>query len=153
MHYIEGCSAPVYTSDSLHSAVVETIVKPSARVTYTTIQNWSPNVYNLVTKRAKVEAEGHMEWIDGNIGCLAEGSTVTDGGGVKPIELVTPGEEVLSYDEAAGELCWRRVLAKRNSENRPFARSESVNAGCAWQTTILSSSYTHDVERPKKVGR
>ncbi len=68
VHYIEGCSAPVYTKDSLHSAVVEIIVKPSARVTYTTIQNWSPNVYNLVTKRARVEAEGHMEWIDGNIG-------------------------------------------------------------------------------------
>ena len=68
VHYIEGCSAPVYTSDSLHSAVVEILVKKSARVTYTTIQNWSTNVYNLVTKRAKVEAEGHMEWIDGNIG-------------------------------------------------------------------------------------
>ena len=68
VHYIEGCSAPVYTSDSLHSAVVEIVVKPSAHVTYTTIQNWSPNVYNLVTKRARVEAEGHMEWIDGNIG-------------------------------------------------------------------------------------
>jgi Fe-S cluster assembly protein SufB len=68
VHYIEGCSAPVYTSDSLHSAVVEIVVKPGARVTYTTIQNWSPNVYNLVTKRARVEAEGHMEWIDGNIG-------------------------------------------------------------------------------------
>ena len=68
VHYIEGCSAPVYTSDSLHSAVVEILVKESARVTYTTIQNWSNNVYNLVTKRAKVEAEGHMEWIDGNIG-------------------------------------------------------------------------------------
>ncbi|MBI4882638.1 MAG: SufD family Fe-S cluster assembly protein, partial [Actinobacteria bacterium] len=68
VHYIEGCSAPVYTKDSLHSAVVEIVVKPSARVTYTTIQNWSPNVYNLVTKRARVEAEGHMEWIDGNIG-------------------------------------------------------------------------------------
>ncbi|HSH11644.1 MAG TPA: Fe-S cluster assembly protein SufB [Ilumatobacter sp.] len=68
VHYIEGCSAPVYTSDSLHSAVVEIIVKPHARVTYTTIQNWSPNVYNLVTKRARVEAYGHMEWIDGNIG-------------------------------------------------------------------------------------
>jgi len=68
VHYIEGCSAPTYTSDSLHSAVVEIIVKPSARVTYTTIQNWSDNVYNLVTKRAWVEAEGHMEWIDGNIG-------------------------------------------------------------------------------------
>ncbi|MFA9564367.1 MAG: Fe-S cluster assembly protein SufB, partial [Acidimicrobiales bacterium] len=68
VHYIEGCSAPVYTSDSLHSAVVEIIVKDSARVTYTTIQNWSNNVFNLVTKRAKVYAEGHMEWIDGNIG-------------------------------------------------------------------------------------
>jgi Fe-S cluster assembly protein SufB len=68
VHYIEGCSAPTYTSDSLHSAVVEIVVKPSARVTYTTIQNWSNNVFNLVTKRARVEAEGHMEWIDGNIG-------------------------------------------------------------------------------------
>src|SRR6187431_348154 len=68
VHYIEGCSAPVYTKDSLHSAVVEIVVKPHARVTYTTIQNWSPNVYNLVTKRARVEAYGHMEWIDGNIG-------------------------------------------------------------------------------------
>ena len=68
VHYIEGCSAPVYSSDSLHSAVVEIIVKPHARVTYTTIQNWSPNVYNLVTKRARVESYGHMEWIDGNIG-------------------------------------------------------------------------------------
>jgi Fe-S cluster assembly protein SufB len=68
VHYIEGCSAPVYTNDSLHSAVVEIVVKPHARVTYTTIQNWSPNVYNLVTKRARVEECGHMEWIDGNIG-------------------------------------------------------------------------------------
>ncbi|HMR94697.1 MAG TPA: Fe-S cluster assembly protein SufB, partial [Microthrixaceae bacterium] len=68
VHYIEGCSAPVYSSDSLHSAVVEIVVKEAARVTYTTIQNWSSNVFNLVTKRARVEAEGHMEWIDGNIG-------------------------------------------------------------------------------------
>jgi len=68
VHYIEGCSAPTYSTDSLHSAVVEIVVKKSARVTYTTIQNWSTNVYNLVTKRARVEAEGHMEWIDGNIG-------------------------------------------------------------------------------------
>jgi Fe-S cluster assembly protein SufB len=68
VHYIEGCSAPVYTTDSLHSAVVEIVCKPSSRVTYTTIQNWSNNVYNLVTKRAWCEAEAHMEWIDGNIG-------------------------------------------------------------------------------------
>ena len=119
VHYIEGCSAPTYSTDSLHSAVVEIIVGRSARVTYTTIQNWSDNVYNLVTKRARVEAEGHMEWIDGNIGCLAEGSRVTTPGGTKPIELVMPGDEVLSYDEAAGSLCWRRVTAKRYSGEQP----------------------------------
>src|SRR5439155_23703500 len=68
VHYIEGCSAPVYTSDSLHSAVVELIAHPGARITYTTIQNWSPNVYNLVTKRARAEAEAHVEGSDGTIG-------------------------------------------------------------------------------------
>src|ERR1700678_624297 len=68
VHYIEGCSAPVYTSDSLHSAVVELVALPGSRITYTTIQNWSNNVYNLVTKRARAEAEAHVEWIDGNIG-------------------------------------------------------------------------------------
>jgi Fe-S cluster assembly protein SufB len=68
VHYIEGCSAPVYSTDSLHSAVVELIAKPGARITYTTIQNWSTNVYNLVTKRARAETEAHVEWIDGNIG-------------------------------------------------------------------------------------
>ncbi|HHW84519.1 MAG TPA: Fe-S cluster assembly protein SufB [Actinomycetales bacterium] len=68
VHYVEGCTAPIYKSDSLHSAVVEIIVKKDARVRYTTIQNWSNNVYNLVTKRATVESGGVMEWIDGNIG-------------------------------------------------------------------------------------
>ncbi len=68
VHYIEGCTAPVYKSDSLHSAVVEIIVKPSGRCRYTTIQNWSNNVYNLVTKRARAEAGATMEWVDGNIG-------------------------------------------------------------------------------------
>ncbi len=68
VHYVEGCTAPIYTTDSLHSAVVEIIVKKGARVRYTTIQNWSTNVYNLVTKRARVEEEGIMEWVDGNLG-------------------------------------------------------------------------------------
>jgi len=67
VHY-EGCSAPVYSTDSLHSAVVELIAKPGARIRYTTIQNWSPNVYNLVTKRARAETESTVEWIDGNLG-------------------------------------------------------------------------------------
>lgn len=68
VHYVEGCTAPVYTTDSLHAAVVEIFVKKGARCRYTTIQNWSSNVYNLVTKRAFVEEEGTMEWVDGNIG-------------------------------------------------------------------------------------
>ncbi len=68
VHYVEGCTAPIYKSDSLHSAVVEIIVKKGGHCRYTTIQNWSNNVYNLVTKRTKVEAGGSMEWIDGNIG-------------------------------------------------------------------------------------
>jgi len=68
VHYVEGCTAPIYSSDSLHSAVVEIIVKKDARVRYTTIQNWSNNVYNLVTKRAICEEGATMEWIDGNIG-------------------------------------------------------------------------------------
>ncbi len=68
LHYMEGCTAPTYTSDSLHAAVVEIYVKKNAKCRYTTIQNWSSDVYNLVTKRAIVEEDGLMEWIDGNIG-------------------------------------------------------------------------------------
>jgi Fe-S cluster assembly protein SufB len=68
VHYVEGCTAPVYSSDSLHSAVVEIIVKPGGRCRYTTIQNWSNNVYNLVTKRAVAYERATMEWVDGNLG-------------------------------------------------------------------------------------
>ncbi|OYO04182.1 Fe-S cluster assembly protein SufB [Enemella evansiae] len=68
VHYVEGCTAPIYKSDSLHSAVVEIVVKKNARVRYTTIQNWSTNVYNLVTKRATCAEGATMEWIDGNLG-------------------------------------------------------------------------------------
>jgi Fe-S cluster assembly protein SufB len=68
VHYVEGCTAPVYTSDSLHSAVVEILVKRRGRCRYTTIQNWSSNVYNLVTKRAMAYGDAVMEWVDGNLG-------------------------------------------------------------------------------------
>ena len=68
VHYVEGCTAPIYSSDSLHSAVVEIIVKKGGRCRYTTIQNWSTNVYNLVTKRAIAHEGATMEWIDGNLG-------------------------------------------------------------------------------------
>jgi Fe-S cluster assembly protein SufB len=68
VHYVEGCTAPIYSTDSLHSAVVEIIVKDGARCRYTTIQNWSTNVYNLVTKRAQAHKGATMEWVDGNLG-------------------------------------------------------------------------------------
>lgn len=68
VHYIEGCTAPVYSSDSLHSAVVELIARPGAHIRYTTIQNWSKNVYNLVTKRAVAYEDSKVEWVDGNLG-------------------------------------------------------------------------------------
>ncbi len=68
VHYVEGCTAPIYTTDSLHSAVVEIVALPGARVRYTTIQNWSGDVYNLVTKRAVAHQDATVEWVDGNIG-------------------------------------------------------------------------------------
>lgn len=68
VHYVEGCTAPIYSTNSLHSAVVEIIVKDRARCRYTTIQNWAPNIYNLVTKRAVAYKDATMEWVDGNIG-------------------------------------------------------------------------------------
>ncbi|MEM8863547.1 MAG: Fe-S cluster assembly protein SufB, partial [Chloroflexota bacterium] len=68
VHYVEGCTAPIYSSDSLHSAVVEIVVLKNGRCRYTTIQNWSNNVYNLVTKRAVAKENATMEWVDGNLG-------------------------------------------------------------------------------------
>ncbi len=68
VHYVEGCTAPIYTTDSLHSGVIEIVVKRNARVRYTTIQNWSTNVYNLVTQRALVHENATMEWVDANLG-------------------------------------------------------------------------------------
>jgi Fe-S cluster assembly protein SufB len=68
VHYVEGCTAPIYSSDSLHSAVVEIVAKKGSKVRYTTIQNWSNNVYNLVTKRAAAYEDAQMSWIDGNLG-------------------------------------------------------------------------------------
>lgn len=68
VHYVEGCTAPTYSSESLHSAVVEIICKPGSRMRYTTIQNWADNVFNLVTKRAVAYKEATMEWVDGNLG-------------------------------------------------------------------------------------
>jgi Fe-S cluster assembly scaffold protein SufB len=152
-HYVEGCSAPTYSSDSLHAAVVEIIIKDGGRCRYTTIQNWSTNVFNLVTKRAVAHRNATMEWVDGNIGCIAEGSRVTTRGGVKPIEWVTPGEEVLSFDEQAGQFCFRRVNAKRYSGRQAV---REVRSGVrALRVTDNHPFYSFDYEpsAARKSGR
>ncbi len=153
MHYIEGCTAPTYSSDSLHSAVVEIIVHKNARCRYTTIQNWSNNVYNLVTKRAVAYENATMEWIDGNLGCLAEGSLVTTPAGVKPIEQLDMGEEVLSYDESSGQLCFRRVAAKRFSGYQPIQTVAIGERKLRVTANHPFYSYVYDAQAPKKLGR
>lgn len=153
VHYVEGCTAPIYSTDSLHSAVVEIIVKKGARVRYTTIQNWSNNVYNLVTKRARVEEEGTMEWVDGNLGCLAQGSTVTTPNGIIQIEHLNVGDTILSYDESLGQLCFRRVRAKRFSGRQ---RVHTISVGERKLRVTPNHpffSYVYDSKVPKKLGR
>ncbi|MEX0767020.1 MAG: Fe-S cluster assembly protein SufB [Microthrixaceae bacterium] len=126
VHYIEGCSAPTYTSDSLHSAVVEIVIKPSARVTYTTIQNWSNNVFNLVTKRAVVEAEGHMEWIDGNIGSR--------------LTMKYPGV-VMVGPKASGEVL---SVAYAGAGQHQDAGAKMVHAAPETTSKIVSKSISKD---------
>ncbi len=99
VHYVEGCTAPIYSSDSLHSAVVEIIVKRNGRCRYTTIQNWSNNVYNLVTKRAVAHEGATMEWVDGNLGCLAgDAQLFTNPSGPRSLADVQPGDKVYAFD-------------------------------------------------------
>src|SRR6059036_269746 len=116
VHYIEGCTAPIYTTDSLHSAVVEIIVKKNARCRYTTIQNWSTNVFNLVTKRAMAYQDATMEWVDGNLGCLAAGSRVFTNNHVKSIENIQVGDFVYSLTP---DFKWVRQAVTATKVNPP----------------------------------
>jgi Fe-S cluster assembly scaffold protein SufB len=153
VHYVEGCTAPTYSSDSLHSAVVEILVKDGGRCRYTTIQNWSPNVFNLVTKRAVAQKNATMEWVDANLGCLAEGSTVTTPDGIKTIESLQVGDQVLSYDEVSGKLVFRSVVAKKFSGNQPV---HTVSVGERKLNVTANHpfySYVYNPEAPKKLGR
>jgi Fe-S cluster assembly protein SufB len=129
VHYIEGCSAPVYTTDSLHSAVVEIICKPGSRVTYTTIQNWSSNVYNLVTKRALAESEAHMEWVDGNIG--------------SQLTMKYPSVYLMG-PKASGEVL---SVAYAGSGQHQDAGAKMVHAAPETTSTIISKSISKDAGR------
>lgn len=128
VHYVEGCTAPVYSTDSLHSAVVEIIVKAGAHVVYTTIQNWSKNVYNLVTKRAVVYRDAAMEWVDGNLG-----SRITMK--YPSIYLMEPGArgEILSLAFAGGgqhqDAGGKAVHLAPHTSSRIISKSISQDGG------------------------
>jgi len=126
VHYVEGCTAPIYSSDSLHSAVVEIIVKKGGRCRYTTIQNWSNNVYNLVTKRAVAYDHATMEWVDGNLG-----SKVT----MKYPAVWLMGEG------AKGEIL---SVAYAGNGQHQDAGGKVVHAAPNTQSTIISKSISKD---------
>ncbi|MGD0809426.1 MAG: Fe-S cluster assembly protein SufB [Acidimicrobiales bacterium] len=129
VHYIEGCSAPVYSTDSLHSAVVEIVCKKASRVTYTTIQNWSNNVFNLVTKRARCDAEAHMAWIDGNIGSR--------------LTMKYPAVYLMG-PKASGEVL---SVAYAGAGQHQDAGAKMVHAAPETTSTIISKSISKDAGR------
>jgi Fe-S cluster assembly protein SufB len=135
-HYVEGCTAPVYSTDSLHSAVVEIVVKKGGRCRYTTIQNWSNNVYNLVTKRALAYEKATMEWVDGNLGSK---TTMK----YPAVHLMGPGAhgEILSiafagagqHQDAGGKV----VHSAPNTTSRIISKSLSKSGGRASYRGLL----------------
>ncbi len=130
LHYIEGCTAPTYATSSLHAAVVEIYVGKNSKCRYTTIQNWAPNVYNLVTKRALVEDDGTMEWIDGNIGskltmkypcCVLKG----DNSKGTCISIAVASNEQIQDTGA------RMIHLGKNTYSKIISKSIAKNGGCA----------------------
>lgn len=137
LHYIEGCTAPTYTTDSLHAAVVEIFVGKNSKCRYTTIQNWSNNVYNLVTKRAIVEENGLMEWIDGNIGakvnmkypaCILKGDNAKG----NCISIAMAGKDQVQDTGA------KMIHIGKNTESSIIAKSIARNGGNATYRGIVS---------------
>jgi Fe-S cluster assembly scaffold protein SufB len=151
---VHNCTAPSYSSDSLHSAVVELIALPHSRIRYVTIQNWSKNVYNLVTKRGVAHENATIEWLDGNLGCVRGGELVYTERGPKPIETVEPGTRVWSFDELGQKWVLRPVVARKDSGLQQVYGVTFSNG----RTVHLTASHPllsvyHDRSRPMKLGR
>ena len=126
IHYVEGCTAPVYSKESLHVGVVEIIVEKGAHVRYTTIQNWSNNILNLVTQRSRVEEDGFMEWVDGNIGSMTT--------------MKYPAC-ILHGDRARGSTISIAVGGKGQYQD---AGARMIHQGKNTSSTIISKSIVHD---------
>lgn len=126
VNYVEGCTAPIYSKESLHAAVVEIIVKKGARCRYTTVQNWSTNIVNLVTQRAKVLDDGLMEWVDGNIGSYRN--------------MKYPGC-ILEGDRAKGSVISIAVGGKNQFQDNG---ARMIHKGKNTSSTIISKSICHD---------
>jgi len=118
VHYIEGCTAPIYATDSLHAAVVEVVALAGSKVRYTTIQNWSNDVYNLVTKRAHAHANSTVEWVDANTGCLTGDSLIAKNNDLVPITAINPGDRVYSLTPDF-KIARSTVLATRENPPEP----------------------------------
>ena len=139
IHYVEGCTAPVYSSASLHSAVVEIICKKNSRVRYSTIQNWSNNVYNLVTKRAIAEEGAVMEWVDGNLGSrvtMKYPSVYLNGEGAhgEVLSIAFAGEE--QHQDAGGKI----VHNAPNTTSKIISKSISKNGGRTSYRGLIKAS-------------
>jgi Fe-S cluster assembly scaffold protein SufB len=146
VHYIEGCTAPIYTTDALHAAVVEVIALPGAQIRYTTIQNWSRDVFNLVTKRAHAHASSTVEWVDANTGCLTGDSLVYKNNDLVPIAEIEPGDMVYSLTPEF-EVGRSRVVGKR--ENPP----EEVYSVVLRNHREVRATANHPFLVARKIGR
>jgi Fe-S cluster assembly protein SufB len=128
VHYIEGCTAPVYSTDSLHAAVVEVIALEGAKIRYTTIQNWSSNVYNLVTKRAMAHKNATVEWVDGNLGSkltMKYPCVILKGEGSKADILSVAYAGKTQHQDAGG----KAVHLASNTSSRIISKSVSKDGG------------------------
>lgn len=150
VHYIEGCTAPTYSTDSLHAAVVEIFIAKGARCRYTTIQNWSTNVYNLVTKRAWVEADGIMEWVDGNLGSkvtMKYPATILAGpnahGEILSVAVAGSGQQL-----DAGGKC---IHLAPKTTSRIISKSISFNGGRSSYRGLININPKADNSRSKVV--
>jgi len=126
LHYIEGCTAPTYTTDSLHAAVVEIYVGKNAKCRYTTIQNWATNIYNLVTKRAIVDDNGLMEWIDGNIGSkinMKYPACILNGNGAKGTCISIAVADNLQIQDTGAKMIHNAPNTKSNIVAKSIARN------------------------------